>query len=188
MAALCASVGGVATIAASRFVHPRAHNVARFQHSRESQTMKHALVALALLALLGCAGMQEKSASPSSIAQAGDSLYRELGSTDGITRVVDVFLQRINADARINTLFRTVDHDDLRRLVIEQLCAATGGPCKYTGRSMEEAHSGLNLTDADFKAFVEDLVAAMNELKVAKPSQKKLLALLTPMKPQIVGQ
>jgi len=150
--------------------------------------MKNTFVALVLLALLGCAGTMEKSAPPVGNAQPKDALYRELGGTEGITRVVDVFLLRINGDARINTLFGDADHDDLRRLVIEQLCAATGGPCVYTGRSMEEAHSGLNLTDADFNAFVGDLVAAMNQLKVAQPNQKKLLALLAPMKPQIVGQ
>jgi len=53
---------------------------------------------------------------------------------------------------------------------------------------MEEAHSGLNLTDADFAAFVEDLVATLNEFKVPKPTQDRLLAILGPMKPQIVGQ
>ena len=147
--------------------------------------MRNLVIALGLLALLGCAGPMEK---PTHAPVAKDALYRELGGTEGITHVVDAFLPRINSDARINGLFLKVDHDDLRRLVIEQLCAATGGPCTYTGRSMEEAHSGLNLTNADFNAFVEDLVAAMNQLKVAKPSQQKLLALLAPMKPQIVGQ
>jgi hemoglobin len=53
---------------------------------------------------------------------------------------------------------------------------------------MEEAHSGLSLTDADFTAFVEDLIAALDELKVPKASQEKLLALLGPMKPQVLGQ
>jgi len=128
--------------------------------------------------------MQTRTPTPAT----KDALYRELGGTAGITGVVDAFLPRVNGDARINTLFRNVDHDDLRRLVIEQLCVATGGPCTYSGRSMQEAHSGLNLTDADFKAFVDDLVAAMDQLKVAKASQKKLLSLLAPMKPQIVGQ
>jgi hemoglobin len=147
--------------------------------------VKKLIAALALLTLFGCAGTMHEKPAPA--ATGNDALYLELGGTPGITSVVDAFLPRINGDARINTLFRNVDHDDLRRLVIEQLCAATGGPCTYTGRSMEEAHSGLNLTDADFKAFVDDLVAAMNQLKVPKPSQKKLLALLSPMKPQIVG-
>jgi hemoglobin len=147
--------------------------------------MKNLLFAFALTLLTACAGTTTtKPAQP----EAKDALYRELGGTEGITRVVDLFLQRVNADARINTLFAKVDHNDLRRLVIEQLCEATGGPCKYTGRSMEEAHSGLNLTNKDFDNFVGDLVAALNDAKVSKSNQKELLALLSPMRPQVVGQ
>jgi hemoglobin len=143
--------------------------------------MKVIALAVALLALAACTGPQSKPAAPA-------TLYEELGGTDGITKVVDLFFVRLNADARINTLFAKTDHNDLRRLVIEQLCAGTGGPCKYTGRSMEEAHSGLNLTNADFSAFMGDLVAAMDDAKVPLAQQNKLIAVLAPMKPQIVGQ
>ena len=117
-----------------------------------------------------------------------DALYRALGGTDGITKVVDAALAEIHGDLRINIFFEKTDMADLRRLLIEQICAATGGPCEYTGRSMEEAHSGLNLTDADFDAFVEDLVRAMDSQKVPKDLQKQLLGLLGPMRPQVVGQ
>jgi hemoglobin len=143
--------------------------------------MKQVVLAFALL-MMGCAG-------PAPQTYTGkDALYQELGRSEGITNVVDLFFQRINADARINTLFRNVDHNDLRRLVIEQICAASGGPCTYTGRSMEEAHSGLNLTNKDFDNFVGDLVTAMDEAKVPKSTQKKLLAIFGPMRPQVVGQ
>jgi len=145
--------------------------------------MRTMFLALLTASLLGCAGSATRPAVP-----AKDVLYRELGGTPGITHVVDLFLTRLNADARINTLFAHVDHADLRRLVIEQLCAATGGPCVYSGRSMEEAHSGLNLSNADFDAFVADLIAALDDVHVAKTGQQKLLALLAPMRPQIVGQ
>ena len=148
--------------------------------------MKLTTLSLVLLILLGCAAGTQKPAAPT--AASATTLYDELGGTAGITKVVDLFLARINSDARINTLFAKTDHNDLRRLVIEQLCAGSGGPCKYSGRSMEEAHSGLNLTNADFSAFMGDLVAAMEEAKVPLAQQNKLIALLAPMKPQIVGQ
>jgi len=148
--------------------------------------MKLTTLVVVLLTLLGCAGSTEKPVAPTGAGTT--TLYVELGGTAGITKVVDLFLARINGDARINTLFAKTDHNDLRRLVIEQLCEGSGGPCKYTGRSMEEAHSGLNLTNADFSAFMGDLVAAMDEAKVPLAQQNKLIALLTPMKPQIVGQ
>ncbi|MBS0569901.1 MAG: group 1 truncated hemoglobin [Proteobacteria bacterium] len=145
--------------------------------------MRIAFVALVAVSLFGCAGT---AARPAPAPQG--ALYRALGGTAGITRVVDLFLTRINADARINTLFTHADHADLRRLVIEQLCAATGGPCVYGGRNMEEAHSGLNLTEADFSAFMGDLVAAMDDGGVPLAQQNQVIALLVPMKPQIVGQ
>ena len=142
------------------------------------------LLALIVTTLSGCVQPAPRAASP----PARDALYHELGETPGITRVVDMFFLRINADARINTLFAHVDHDDLRRLVIEQLCQAAGGPCVYSGRSMEDAHSGLNLSNADFDAFIGDLQAALDEAKVGKAAQRQLLAVLEPMRPQIVGQ
>ena len=138
----------------------------------------------AAAALGGCASPAPRAAP----AAAKGALYRDLGGSAGITRVVDVFLAKVDNDLRINLFFEQTDHKDLRRLVIEQFCEASGGPCTYTGRSMEEAHSGMNLSDADFAAFVEDLVATLDELKVPKPTQDKLLGLLAPMKPQVVGQ
>ena len=147
---------------------------------------------MTILLLIGCAGQPtqrgDKAAESRPSSAAKDALYRELGGKDGITKVVDLFQAKVENDLRINLFFEKTDHKELRKLVIEQLCEVTGGPCVYSGRSMEEAHSGLNLTDADFAAFVEDLIAAMDELKVPKPSQDKLLALLGPMKSQVVGQ
>src|SRR5215467_2924209 len=161
-------------------------------------TIRFSVMVCAALAV-GCAGtMPAKHASPApkaastaatAPAKSGDDrLYRALGGTEGITKVVDAALAEIHGDLRINIFFEKTDMADLRRLLIEQICAATGGPCEYTGRSMEEAHSGLNLTNADFDAFVEDLVRAMDSQKVPKDLQKQLLDLLGPMRPQVVGQ
>jgi len=143
------------------------------------------MIPLLCVMLAACAANQPR---PPAAATPSDALFRELGGLPAITAVVDRMLAKIDNDLRINLFFEKTDHADLRQLVIDQLCEATGGPCKYTGRSMEEAHSGLRLTDQDFNAFVEDLIAAMTELNVPKTSQDKLLALLSPMKPQVVGQ
>lgn len=153
-------------------------------------------VAMAVCAALaaGCAGAPPaKHGTPAAKAapaarQGSDALFRALGGEAGIAHVVDASLAEIHGDLRINFFFEKTDMADLRRLLIEQICAATGGPCTYTGRSMEEAHSGLNITDADFDAFVEDLVRAMNSLKVPADLQKQLLGVLGPMRPQVVGQ
>lgn len=149
-------------------------------------------IGLCVVLAAGCAvapPAKHPAEAPKGAAGAkSDALYRALGGTDGITKVVDAALAEIHGDLRINIFFEKTDMADLRRLLIEQICAATGGPCEYTGRTMEEAHSGLNLTDADFDAFVEDLVRAMDSQKVPKDLQKQLLGLLGPMRPEVVGQ
>ena len=150
-------------------------------------------LALCTVIAAGCAGTTPPPKSAPSAAAApaaarGDSLYRALGGQEGIGKVVDASLIEIHDDQRIAFFFEKTDVADLRRLLVEQLCAATGGPCTYSGRTMEESHSGLNIKDADFDAFVEDLVRAMDKQSVPKDLQKQLLGLLGPMRPEVVGQ
>ncbi|MBD8524256.1 group I truncated hemoglobin [Pseudomarimonas arenosa] len=115
-------------------------------------------------------------------------LYDQVGGEAGVAAVVDGLLHRVHGDSRLNGLFETTDLEDLRRLVNEQLCEALGGPCVYSGRSMEDAHSGLAITDQEFDWFVEHLVAAMNHAGVQSKHQSAILAVLGPMRPQVVGQ
>jgi len=117
-----------------------------------------------------------------------NSLYDRLGGQPAITAVVDDFVANVAADNRINSFFARTDIPRLKKLLVEQICQATGGPCTYTGRSMQAAHKGMNITDAQFNALVEDLQKSLNKFKVPEKEQGDLLAVLGPMKPQIVGQ
>ena len=116
------------------------------------------------------------------------SLYDRLGGQPAITAVVDDFVGNVAGDSRINGFFAKTDIPRLKRLLVEQICAGTGGPCTYTGRSMPEAHRGMHITDAQFGALVEDLTKSLNKFKVPEKEQADLLAVLGPMKPAIVGQ
>ncbi|MGN6521503.1 MAG: group I truncated hemoglobin [Dokdonella sp.] len=153
---------------------------------------RHVALVCMLLAIAACANTASKPAPPQApaapAAARGDALYRALGAQAGIEKVVDAALVEIHNDPHINLFFANTDMPDLRRLLVEQFCAATGGPCEYTGRSMEEAHGGLNLTDEDFDRFVADLVRAFDKAAVPKDLQQQLLALFGPMRKQIVGQ
>ena len=133
-------------------------------------------MALLLVACQGMAPMQQKS------------LYERLGGKDAITAVVDDFVANVAADNRINGFFAKTDIPRLKKLLVEQICQGTGGPCVYTGRSMQAAHKGMNISDAQFNALVEDLQKSLNKFKVPEKEQGDLLAILGPMKPQIVGQ
>jgi len=70
--------------------------------------------------------------------------------------------------------------------LVDQICQAAGGPCKYTGKDMKTAHQGMGITTADFNALVEDLVGALDKFKVGAAEKNQLLGVLGPMQGQIV--
>lgn len=113
-------------------------------------------------------------------------LYERLGGKSGITAVVDEFVGNVAKDDRINDRFATTDISRLKGHLVDQVCMATGGPCSYTGRDMKTTHTGMRISNADFTALVEDLVAALQAFKVPQREQNELLALLGPMKSDIV--
>lgn len=139
--------------------------------------MRSVLLAI-VLTLAACAQQPPKN----------DSLYRELGEQAGITRIVEGMLLNIAADPRIVRHFENIDIERLRDKLVEQICVEAGGPCTYTGDSMEESHKGQNLTPSDFNALVENLQEAMSAQNVPMPAQNRLLARLAPMRAQVIDR
>ena len=117
-----------------------------------------------------------------------DDLYQQLGGEPGLSRIVEGMLLRVAGDQRIFEHFRDVDIQRVRDKLVEQLCAEAGGPCVYSGDSMEESHKGLALTPSDFNALVENLQASMTAEAVPIPTQNRLLARLAPMRSEIIDQ
>src|SRR2546430_9496785 len=114
------------------------------------------------------------------------SLYERLGGMDSITAVVENFRDRVAADDRINKKFARTDLVRLRKMLIDQVCEATGRPCHYTGRSMKVAHEGMGVTSADFDALVQDCVATFDQFNACQEERSAVLALVAPLKTEIV--
>jgi hemoglobin len=119
------------------------------------------------------------------------SLYDRLGGKKAISAVVDQFVSNVAADNRINKFFAQTASDPARlssfkKKLVDQICQASGGPCKYTGKDMKTAHQGMGITEADFNALVEDLVKALDKFKVGETEKNQLLGALGPMKSDIV--
>jgi hemoglobin len=149
-------------------------------------------VALALV-LSACASTpsapESLSAPPSAAAakaSAGPSLYQRLGGRDVIDAFVATFVVNVGRDPRIQLRFLFTDLDSLRGHLSAQICEASGGPCKYTGKPMQSGHAGMHIRDAEFDAMAEDLVAALKAHGIGPAEQKELLAVVGAMRPEIV--
>ena len=114
------------------------------------------------------------------------SLYERLGGTDAITAVVRAVVGRQMKDDRISQKFARTNVDRLIKEFVDLICKATGGPCTYTGRDMTEAHHHMAVTNGEFRAFVDDVVAVLDDFKVGKAEQDELLNALAPLQGEIV--
>lgn len=114
------------------------------------------------------------------------SLYERLGGIDAITAVARAFEDRAAKDDRINQKFARTNLDRLTKEFVDQLCQDAGGSCTYTGLSMRQAHTSMGVTSGEFDAFIDDLIATLNDFNVGKAEQDELLDDLRPMRADIV--
>jgi hemoglobin len=119
---------------------------------------------------------------------AEKTLYDRLGGQPALTAVVDDFIANVAADPAINKRFAAADIPKLKKLLVEQVCAAAGGPCKYTGRSMKESHKGMDISTAEFNAMGGDMLKTLEKFKVPEREKNEVMALLGSMSKDIVGQ
>jgi hemoglobin len=119
-------------------------------------------------------------------AVASKSLYDRLGGQPAITAVIDSFVATVAKDDRINKKFAKSDVARVKKNLVDQVCAQTGGPCTYTGLTMKEAHEKMGVTEGEFNALVEDLVKTLTAYNVPKAEQDELLNALGSMKGDIV--
>ena len=117
------------------------------------------------------------------------SLYERVGGYNALAAVVDDFIGRLVADKQFEKFFIGHSIDSKKRIrqhILDQFCAATGGPCVYTGRDMKTTHGGLGITEADWDAAAKHLAASLDKFKVPEKEKGELLAFVTTLKKDIV--
>ena len=122
----------------------------------------------------------------SGIAAARATLYVRLGGESGVAAIANSLIDRTAADPVAGRSFEGSNLKRIKRLLAEQLCAMSGGPCRYTGDSMREVHAGLHISEAEFYRMVDILRGILHERDIDQRSENELLAMLAPMKRDVV--
>jgi hemoglobin len=114
------------------------------------------------------------------------SLYARMGGTRAVTAVVSDTIDQVIADPRLNQSFAGVNTKRLKRRIVEFICQLAGGGCRYHGDTMRAAHANLHITESDFYGMVAILREQMRRHHVGLRERNELLAILAPMKRDIV--
>jgi len=120
------------------------------------------------------------------------TLYERLGGLKGITMVSDDFINRLvanktlNQNPAINTGRKSSPPPYLKFQVSQLICEVSGGPCKYTGKSMKEAHAHLNISEKEWEIMAAEFKKSLNKFKVSAAEQKELFEIVGKTKADIV--
>ncbi len=151
----------------------------------------HAIKNLAL-ALWICSAMAVSVTAQQSMSSGQmpqKSLYERIGGYNALALVVDDFIGRLVADKNFEKFFAGHSDDSKKRIrqrILDQFCAATGGPCIYLGRDMKTVHTGLGITNAQWDAAATHLVASLDKFKVPEKEKGEVVAFVTTLKKDIV--
>jgi hemoglobin len=145
------------------------------------------------LAISGCESEKPavteapKPAAARPTPPASRLLFERLGGQEGLTAIVEGLVSNIGADKRTRLHFTNIDIRRFKTKMAEYLCEQTGGACKYTGVDIKAAHAPLQLGNAAFDAFMEDLTKSLDNNQVAKADKDELLGILGKLRPDVVA-
>ncbi|MBX9795678.1 group 1 truncated hemoglobin [Sphingomonas sp.] len=118
----------------------------------------------------------------------GKGLFRAFGEKPGLVALMDDAMERWLKNPRTRPFFENSDQARIKMLLVEQFCVIMNGGCTYSGRSMAEAHRGMNVNEGAFYALVEELQVAMNKRGIPFRAQNRLISALAPQSRDIIDR
>jgi hemoglobin len=116
------------------------------------------------------------------------ALFETFGGREGLTKIMDDVMPRWLQNPRTRPFFENSDQERIKLQLVEQFCVIMKGPCEYSGRTMAEAHRGMNVDEGAFYALVEELQRTLNAMDVPFAAQNRLIAALAPMHRDIIDK
>ena len=115
------------------------------------------------------------------------TLYQRLGGKVGIAHLVDDVIAAHLSNPLVKTRFENVkDLDHLKQMASEFFCMGSGGPEPYTGKNMLTAHKGMNISEQEYLAVMDDIIGAMTKNGLDEDVKKDVTAILYSLKGDII--
>jgi hemoglobin len=114
------------------------------------------------------------------------SLFDRLGGEPGITRITSDLVDNHLSNPTIAVRFVDSDAARLKELAAAFVITGTGGPACYQGKEMRATHAGMNISDAEFMAVVDDAMQALDKNGIGQREKEEILFILYSLRPDVV--
>ena len=174
-----------------RIYKPRGRKLSKNSLQEADEEMKKLIPFLYFVLMSFAPVAPAYAAPPQAAAPMHKTLYQRLGGYDALAAVSDDFLGRLASDPQMGRFFVGLSTDSkvkVRQHIVDFLCVATGGPCKYMGRDMKTAHTGLGITEADWTQMVKLLGQTFDKFSVPEKERADVVGAVAGLKADIVGR
>lgn len=103
-----------------------------------------------------------------------DSDYERIGGGPVVREAVDEFYRRLTADDQVSHYFKDVSLSDLKRHQVLMITTILGGPNRYEGRGLEEAHAPLAISESDYQRVGAHLLSTLDDAGVPADIQGRV--------------
>jgi len=123
----------------------------------------------------------------------GPSLYERLGGLNNIAVLIDDVIERsyvdevFRANPKIEEAHKRYPKAAYKFNATALACMVMGGPQKYTGRSMKDAHQHLFVTEKEWNELKAIFQDSMNSFKVPLKEQEEIIGIIESTKGDILA-
>jgi hemoglobin len=124
---------------------------------------------------------------------AEQSLYDRIGGVNAISMVVDRFSDEIvkNPKLNVNPALKEWNQSGqlpaLKFMRTLWICEVAGGPFKYTGKPLGEAHKDLHITSEEFDEVGGEIANALDHFKVPEREKQEVLDAIVARKTEVIN-
>lgn len=121
------------------------------------------------------------------------TLFERLGGREGISAIVDDTVENHMNNPEVNARFLPFKNKPeqlatIKNHTIDFFSMGSGGPAAYTGKDMETAHTGMNISPAEYMHVMDDIFAALDKNRIDEDSKKDVLSILWSLKGMMIGK
>lgn len=115
-----------------------------------------------------------------------ETLYQRLGGAARIATIMEDVVDRHAVNPKLAPRFRGKDLIRLKQLATQFFCMGSGGPQRYEGRDLLTTHAGMNISEEELVATMDDVVAALDANGVGPAEVNEVVAILYSLKGDVL--
>ena len=114
------------------------------------------------------------------------TLFEKYGGFSTVSSIVHSFYKDLQENDKTKHYFENINMEALIDHQTKFISHALGGPAQYTGRTLQGAHAGLQISNEDFDEVADVLRDNLEDAGMEDDDVEKVMGIVESVRPMIV--